>query len=235
MAARTGVTKSTIHFYIEKGLLPRPRKVNRTMAYYDESCVERLRLIREFQEKAFLPLGQIRLLFNKVQDGGILENVLAIGTQYTSWLTGGASGRTMSETAVRREFGFTRRMLERLERLGVLHPEMKRSRRVYYPEDVEILRTLVRMRKRGLTPKEGWPTEALTIYVEASHELAKKEVAQLFDRMEKGLNPQDAQNLFNHTGEDIFLSLFLWMRRKAMRGEFAKRVKHMEEVTPATE
>ena len=221
------MTRSTIHFYIEKGLLPRPRKANRTMAYYDESCVGRIRLIREFQEKAFLPLEQIKRLFDTVQDSGMLESVLEIGTQYTSWLTEAAPARTMSEAEIKREFGFTRKMLEKLERLGVVGPETKKGRRVYYPEDVEILKTLVRMRARGLTPKEGWPTEALTIYVEAAQHLAKKEVAHLFDRMVMGLDPQDAQNLFNHTGEDVFLSLFIWMRRKAMRGEFAKRVKQM--------
>lgn len=228
LAARTGVSKPTIHFYVEKGLLPRPTKVNRTMAYYDESCVEQIRLIREFQEKAFLPLGRIKRLFDTIRDTGMLQNILSISTHYAGWLTDTTPPRTVSEAEVMREFGFSQDRLSQLERLGVLTPETKKGRKVYHVEDIEILKVLARMTERGFTPRQGWPTEALTIYVDAASGLAEKEVAQLFDRIEKGLDPEDAQNLFNNTGEDIFLSLLLWMRRRSMRKEFGKRVRRMK-------
>jgi DNA-binding transcriptional MerR regulator len=228
LAARTGESKSTIHYYTEKGLLPRPKKVNRTIAYYDEGCVERIRLIRAFQEKAFLSLGRIKRLIDTVHDNGMLQNILAISTYYAGWLTNTASANTMSEVEVMSEFGFTKERLDRLERLGVLTPELKRNRRIYHPEDVEILRILVRMGERGFTAVRGWPAEALSIYVEAARQLAKNEVEQLFTRMVGGLNPHDAQSLFKNTGEDIFLGLFLWMRRRAIRKEFAERVKQMK-------
>ena len=64
------------------------------------------------------------------------------------------------------------------------------------------------------------------MYVETAHQLAEKEVEHLFQRMEDGLHPQDAQDLF--TGEDLFLRLFLWMRRKSMRKAFAARLKRMK-------
>jgi DNA-binding transcriptional MerR regulator len=228
LAARTGVSKSTIHYYTEKGLLPRPKKANRTIAYYDEGCVERIRLIRAFQEKAFLPLGRIKRLLDSVGDDGMLENILAVSAYFAGWLTNAAPVRPMSEADVIDEFGFTKERLDRLIRLGVLTPEVRRNSRVYHPEDVEILRILARMGERGFTAARGWPTEALSIYVDAAHQLAKKEVEQLFTRMVGGLDPHDAQILFKNTGEDLFLGLFLWMRRKAMRREFADRVKQMK-------
>lgn len=228
LAARTGASKSTIHYYTEKGLLPRPKKANRTIAYYDEICVERIKLIRAFQEKAFFSLGRIKRLLDTVQDNGMLENILAISTYHAGWLTDTVPASTMTEPEAMSELGFTKERLDRLEHLGVLNPETKKAGRVYHPEDVEILRILARMSERGFTAARGWPVEALSIYVEAAHQLAKKEVGQLFNRMIDGLDPQEAQNLFRNTGEDLFLGLFLWMRRKAIRKEFAVRVKQMQ-------
>lgn len=37
----TGLPKSTILFYLEQGLLPKPVKTSRNMAYYPPECMER--------------------------------------------------------------------------------------------------------------------------------------------------------------------------------------------------
>ena len=42
LSARTGVPRTAIHYYIRKGLLHPPEKTGKTMAYYDESHVDRL-------------------------------------------------------------------------------------------------------------------------------------------------------------------------------------------------
>jgi hypothetical protein len=115
-----------------------------------------------------------------------------------------------------------------LEELDVLHPDAKKGAKIYHPEDVEILGILLRMRQRGFSPARGWPLEALSIYVEAAEQLAEKEVEQLFQKIAGGLHPRDTQDLFGDMGEDLFLGLFLWLRRKAMRKAFGVRVKGMK-------
>lgn len=62
LAARSGVPRETIHFYLREGLLPRPRKAGRTVAYYDEGHLERLRLVRRLREEKYLPIAVIRRL-----------------------------------------------------------------------------------------------------------------------------------------------------------------------------
>jgi len=233
LAARAGVSKSTIHYYTEKQLLPPPIKANRTTAFYDESCVERIRLIRGLQKKAFLPLGRIKRLIDTVQDGEMLENILLISAQYAGWVANAAPAQVLTEADVSAEFGFMPETLERLEELGVLHPETRRSGTVYHTEDVEILRILQQMNERGFSPARGWPLRALSIYVDAARQLADKEVEQLFQRMAGGLHPDDIQGLFGDMGEDVFLGLFLWMRRKAMRKAFAERVKRINKTAGA--
>lgn len=228
LAARAAVSKSTIHYYMEKKLLPPSIKINRTTALYDASCVERIRLIRDLQKKAFLPLGRIKRLIDMVPDTEMLENILLISAQYTEWVANASASRSLSQPDAIAEFGFGEDTLARLEELGVLHPETRRRHKVYHPEDVEILRILLQMNKRGFSPARGWPLEALSIYVDAARRLAEKEVEQLFQRMTGGLHPRDTLDLFGEMGEDLFLGLFLWLRRKAMRKAFAVRVKTMK-------
>jgi DNA-binding transcriptional MerR regulator/tetratricopeptide (TPR) repeat protein len=62
LAARSGVPRETIHFYLREGLLPRPRKAGQTVAYYDEGHLERLRLVRRLREEKYLPIAVIRRL-----------------------------------------------------------------------------------------------------------------------------------------------------------------------------
>jgi AcrR family transcriptional regulator/predicted DNA-binding transcriptional regulator AlpA len=55
----TGVSRSTIHYYLSEGLLPTPVRTGKTMAYYDQGHVDRLREIRRLQEEGY-PISFIR-------------------------------------------------------------------------------------------------------------------------------------------------------------------------------
>lgn len=64
----TGVPKSTILLYVEKGLLPKPHKTSPNMAHYDASCVERLARIKHLQMEHGLSLDRIaKLLLSEDQ------------------------------------------------------------------------------------------------------------------------------------------------------------------------
>lgn len=62
LSQRSGVARETIHYYLREGLLPRPRKGGRTVAYYDDEHLERLVVIRRLREEKYLPLAVIRRL-----------------------------------------------------------------------------------------------------------------------------------------------------------------------------
>ncbi|MFO8050047.1 MAG: MerR family transcriptional regulator [Desulfosudaceae bacterium] len=55
----TGVPRRRIHFYIQSELLHRPIKTGQTMAYYDQSHIQRLELIKKAKERGE-PLFAIR-------------------------------------------------------------------------------------------------------------------------------------------------------------------------------
>lgn len=83
LSARSGMPRETIHFYLREGLLPRPRKGGRTVAYYGEEHLERLRTIRRLREEKYLPLAVIRRLLDAPaaaasRDVDVLAEVLHI-------------------------------------------------------------------------------------------------------------------------------------------------------------
>ncbi|SHG87545.1 DNA-binding transcriptional regulator, MerR family [Hydrocarboniphaga daqingensis] len=63
VAALTGVSRETIRYYINEGLLPPPVKSARNMGWYTDRHVELLRLIQKLQAERFLPLKAIKAVF----------------------------------------------------------------------------------------------------------------------------------------------------------------------------
>lgn len=57
---RSGVPKTTIHFYLRQGLLHPPKKTGRTMAYYDESHLKRLKDIQEIKGNTRMPIAFLK-------------------------------------------------------------------------------------------------------------------------------------------------------------------------------
>lgn len=58
LAEKTGVTKRTIHYYVNRGLIPNPIGIGVNSFYTDEHLIKIL-LIKKFQEAQFLPLEEI--------------------------------------------------------------------------------------------------------------------------------------------------------------------------------
>jgi DNA-binding transcriptional MerR regulator len=56
---RSGVARQTIHFYLRKGLLPRPLRTSRTYALYSPETVDLLNIIKECQTTLRLSLYEI--------------------------------------------------------------------------------------------------------------------------------------------------------------------------------
>jgi DNA-binding transcriptional MerR regulator len=68
LSDRSGLTVQTIKFYIREGLLPKGAPAGATRAEYDDSHLERLRLIRALREVGDLPVAAIRRVLAAVED-----------------------------------------------------------------------------------------------------------------------------------------------------------------------
>lgn len=64
LAAASGLTVSTIKFYMSQGLLPRPTKAKPNVAYYDEAFLKRLLIIRKMRDEG-LSVKSIKAILEK--------------------------------------------------------------------------------------------------------------------------------------------------------------------------
>lgn len=60
----SGLPRQAIHFYIQEGLLPPGKKTGRNMAFYTETHLTRLALIKKLQHERFLPLKAIKAVLS---------------------------------------------------------------------------------------------------------------------------------------------------------------------------
>ncbi|MBI2059800.1 MAG: MerR family transcriptional regulator [Nitrospirae bacterium] len=172
IARRAAVAPSTIKFYMQQGLLPKPVKTSRNMAYYERSTVERVKLIKELQGKAFLPLHVVRRIMKNTPD---LNDIRA----YFHIFRGPVAGtrfEPVEEQKLLEEGHLSSEEIKRLARIGVVEPEARDGKRYYDADDAAIVRLLVKMRKAGFNPERGFKVEQLRMYKEALEPLARREV-----------------------------------------------------------
>jgi DNA-binding transcriptional MerR regulator len=76
LAVAAGVPVSTIHYYVQQGLLTPPVKTSPNMAYYDPRSIREIKAIQELQAKKYLPLAAIKLLMQAKHEGQDKEHVV---------------------------------------------------------------------------------------------------------------------------------------------------------------
>lgn len=68
LSERTGVPVHTIKYYLREGLVPSGEVTSRTRATYDESHVQRVRLVRALTEVGGLPIASVREVVAALDD-----------------------------------------------------------------------------------------------------------------------------------------------------------------------
>lgn len=89
LAARSGVPVGTIKYYLREGLVPPGRQTSRTTAEYDESHVERLRLVRALTDTGGLGIAAVRRVV-AVIDAPDPARLDVLATAHDALIGGGA-------------------------------------------------------------------------------------------------------------------------------------------------
>lgn len=172
----TGVPPGTIRYYINEGLLPRPLKTHRNMAYYSESYVGRIKLIRELQEKRFLPLNIIKRMLEQNENSMDREEITTL-LQLEGKLFKNLSTLPEFEPLAAEELsartGATLEELEELVNIGLIS---QLDDGCFNEDSVTITEILMKLRDAGYTKEEGFDSEFLKIYIDLIEVLAKEEV-----------------------------------------------------------
>jgi DNA-binding transcriptional MerR regulator len=197
LVRRTGLKDKTIHFYINNGLLPKPLKTERNVAYYDESYVERIRQIKELQLKYFLPLGVIReILLTNAEMSTAEMDLLRVGLSgllQLQALRRTYEPMTLDDLSAKTELP-AGDILE-MEKCGMISSvQAQDGRKVYQENDIKVVEAFAGIRKGGLTEELGFTVDQFRMQSDIINALAIEEVTD-FVRKLRDRFPRDAELL----------------------------------------
>lgn len=205
LSQATGVSGGTIRYYVRQGILPKPVKTHRNMAYYDESYIQRIRIIKELQEKRYLPLNIIKMIVSS-RDLAINGEERRILREMERPLFGesllSGNARPMTREELCEHAGFEEENLKVLESMGMIEADGDGR---FDQECVQIVEILSEIRQIGLTEELDFQVEHLQIHLDLMEFLARKEIEIFTKRIaRKGMSSdqihrlaQDAINSLN--------------------------------------
>ena len=195
LAEASGVSAGTIKHYLREGLLPEPVKTSRNMAWYPPEFVERIQLIKELQERRFMPLKAIKGLLD-------LED----------------EGARISAAELKRRYGVPQEVLDRLAELEVVSP----NSRGYGPSDVRIVEAISRFRAGGYDERIGFTVYDTLRYKRAMEDLVEEEVEVIMDRLGGEVDADRAAQLIEKGAEPL-RDLISALHTKALVAELKKQ------------
>ena len=171
IAKKSGVPPSTIRYYVRQGLLPEPDKVNKSMAYYDERCIENILAIRHLQERKYFPLSVIKNILRRMDQGLSLDEAEAIEDAVF-----GAQPETPDNVMDKAQFleasGLTNDELLTALKIGLMIPYLQeKGRTLYNQEDVRFAREVL---KKIIS--FGQDLHELSFYVELGKQIVDHEM-----------------------------------------------------------
>ncbi len=174
LVERTGLPKSTILYYLSKGLIPEPVHTRPNMAYYDANCIDRIRLIRHLQKHHRLSLSEIKnVIANSIKNADLSARMALDERVF------GSPERKdkVSESEFCNHTGLTGEQVHKLLEKKLLLPiEMN----MFDPQDIAMGQYYARALSWGIEPDD------LTYYVEFGEKIVQAEI-ELREKITKSL------------------------------------------------
>jgi len=175
---RTGVGRETIRFYIREGLLPEPERPGRNVAWYDASVVERIALIKELQQKRFLPLHVIKAIVGGAGTPSRHEvhALLELDGKLFPAVGGAPALGPERVSRVARRTGLAAAEIRRLAEIELVEVTTRDGDQWLDGDAVRIVELWARMRKAGYLDGLGFTVDTLALYVDFVRWLAREEL-----------------------------------------------------------
>lgn len=213
LARRAGVNRGTIQHYLREGLLPKPVKTHRNMAFYPASSVDRIRIIRELQKQRFLPLQVIRRMVAGRNGGVQVKAAVEAQQAALTSLSVDAPGAALALAAASKTFGLPRSLIQKLEKLGFIASYRKGGARVFSGPDLDVLSAVGGLRALGFTERAGFQPGDLLIYKKALERLLDLEL-EIFLRVVVGKKPRAEAAKLARAGISGATALLVALRKK---------------------
>jgi DNA-binding transcriptional MerR regulator len=214
----TGVGRETIRFYIREGLLPEPDRPGRNVAWYDGSFVERIALIKELQQKRFLPLHAIKAILGAGEAApsqNEVQTLLELDGQLFRPVAGGPPPQPVRLRELAQRTGLAVSEIERLARGGALTIARRDGERWVEGDDVRIVEVWGSIRRAGYSVALGFGPENIELYVDFVQALARQEL-RLFTQGITGRVDTEHARRMAEDGITIVNQLIALLRKRAL-------------------
>jgi len=231
LARRTGTPKETIHYYLRIGLLRKPQKSSKNMAYYDEGHVEQLKLIRKLRTESYLPLSVIKKM---IRDGEIAVSKTKIDLAGDLFSEKGHQRKKielehLDEATLTSQTGAKAERLEAYRQAGLLLPRHDGDNFVYGWEDLRIAEILMAAEKEAGESAGGFVIERFQLLEKHITNLVQEESAHFFTSLVSTSDPLRSMNLLQG-GRDTIGRYLALARVRRLRFEIDKLLKEVESV-----
>ena len=217
----TGVNREAIRFYIREGLLPEPEKPKRNVALYTSEHVERTRLIKELQEKHFLPLKKVKQVLASNDARAIAQDEQAPGMSHflPALLRDTTPGPDCSIEEAAEQAGLPISEVENLIANGTITPSPDG---MIDFRDAAILNTWGQAHRSGFDQALGYDADYLAEYAAMTRKLAKFELDLFISRFQDALDGRAAGQLAAE-GVEVANKLINLLHTKYVLEEINKR------------
>jgi len=213
----TGVTREAIRFYIREGLLPEPERPAKNVAYYDQSFVERIKLIKELQQTRFLPLHVIKSIVAGDQTPPLpeVEALLALDGRIAPQPNDAAPAEPERLSALAERVKLPVRELQEMASTGAVEIVTRDGDQWLEGASVRVAELWSAFRAEGFTTERGFPAENLGLYVDMVRWLAREEL-RLFSRSIVGPSDRDETVRMAESGIGLGNHLLAVLRRETL-------------------
>lgn len=229
LVRRTGTPKETIHYYLREGLLRKPKKTSKNMAYYDESHVEQLELIKRLRAESYLPLSVIKTILREAELAASVRKADLAGDLF------GLGVKTEFEPLTRAELaqqsGLVEAELDELERRQILRPLSFRGQKRFRWEDVRIASVVAEALKEAGPDGRSYVLERFEIFERHMRAMVREEAAHFFARVLSGGESTRAVELLKSGRETLARYLGI-ARVRRMREDLDSIFRELEQVFP---
>ena len=142
LSETAGVSKATIQFYVKEGLIPRPTKTHANMAYYDNSHLDAIKVIKELQSKRFLPLSVIKQMVRGRRGGMSVDEIRTLaeidGKVFQN-ITENPTVKPVTAGELSERTGVPLKDIKVMDRIHFLHPAKRGKKKLYGEDDIRMV------------------------------------------------------------------------------------------------
>ena len=194
LTAATGVTKATVLHYIKEGLIPKPIKPSKNVAFYNDSHVNAIRLVKELQSKRFLPLSVIKQVMKGGRGGLTIDEIRTLvemnGKLFRNIQEAPRENLLLPEELSERT-GVSMENIRIMERAKMIHPIKKGKKKFFEEDDIRIVECYGKMQEAGYTSELGFDASVLRIHLDLMKILVEEEAKLLLSRVSGRIDVQD--------------------------------------------